>query len=158
MFREMRRMKQQVSEEVCRQILKQKMRGVLAVNGEDGYPYALPIDYYYDDLQNQIYFHCAAEGHKIDALEKSDRVSFCLYDQGRQEPGDWALYITSVIIFGRIRIVNDTEEAKVYLQAIGRKYIPSEEEKQLDYDRQIKRTKILSLSVEHMTGKLVHEK
>ena len=158
MFREMRRIKQQVSDETCRKILAEGMRGVLAVNGDNGYPYAFPIDYVYDQDTGEICFHCAKEGYKLDALRNSDKVSFCVYDKGRKEEGDWALYITSVIVFGRIRIVEDPAEAKKKLQSVAKKYMPAEEEAELDYDRQLSRLYMLVLTPESMTGKLVHEK
>lgn len=158
MFREMRRFKQQVEEKECCALLKKEMRGVLAVNGDDGYPYAFPIDYCYEETSSAIYFHCAKEGHKLDALRKSDKVSFCVYNSGWQKPDDWALYITSVIVFGRMHVVDEEEEAKKGLQAIGKKYMPPEEEAEIDYDAQLKRVCMLRLDIEHMTGKLVHEK
>ncbi|MBR6702080.1 MAG: pyridoxamine 5'-phosphate oxidase family protein, partial [Clostridia bacterium] len=128
MFREMRRNKQQVSDEICRKILREEWRGVLAVHGEDGYPYALPIDFYYDEEKNKIYFHCAKEGHKLDALRADSRVSFCVYDKGFRKEGDWALNITSVIIFGRIRIIDDPEETRVTVRRFGEKFFPTKEE------------------------------
>ena len=49
MFRKMRRFKQQISDEKCVEILTNEPRGVLALYGENGYPYALPLDHLYDD-------------------------------------------------------------------------------------------------------------
>ena len=79
MFRELTRKKQKLSEAQCKVILKQELRGVLAVNGDDGYPYALPINFYYDEANNKIYFHSGKVGHKMDALSGCDKVSFCVY-------------------------------------------------------------------------------
>ena len=56
----MRRFKQQLSEEECLEILKTAKRGVLAVLGDEGYPYAVPLDFVYED--GKIYFHCAKQG------------------------------------------------------------------------------------------------
>lgn len=66
-FREMRRLKQKLSEEECIELLISGRRGVLAVSGEDDYPYALPINFLYDEGNRKIYFHGAKAGHKIDA-------------------------------------------------------------------------------------------
>ena len=104
MFRKMRRFKQQVPEENCIEILKREPRGVLAVLGDDGYPYTVPLDFYYDEGDGKIYFHGAKEGHKLDAIAKCDKVSFCVMDQGFKKDGDWALNITSVVVFGRARM------------------------------------------------------
>ena len=104
MFRKMRRFKQQLSEQECVEILEREPRGVMAVHGEDGYPYAFPMNYIYMD--GKLYFHCAKEGHKLDALKADNRVSFCVMDKGYRKDGDWALNIKSVIIFGRIKKEN----------------------------------------------------
>ena len=74
MFRPMRRIKNQISDKECIDLLKSEWRGVLAVHGEDGYPYALPIDFMYDDAGGKIYFHCAREGHKIDAVRNDSML------------------------------------------------------------------------------------
>ena len=110
MFRKMRRFKQELNETECKKILKNEVRGVLSVIGDDGYPYGLPIDYWYDEIENRIYFHGAKEGHKLDAIKKCNKVSFCTYDKGYRKDGEWPLYINSVIVFGKISIVNDNEK------------------------------------------------
>lgn len=80
MFRPMRRFKQALPEEECLEVLKEGRRGTLALAGDEGYPYALPINYYFDPGSHRIYFHGAGEGHKIDALRRCDKVSFCVHD------------------------------------------------------------------------------
>ena len=96
MFREMRRFKQQISEEECIQILKEQPRGVLSMLGDDDYPYGIPLDHWYCEENGRLYFHCAKTGHKLDAIRKHDKVSFCVYDEGFRREGDWALNIRSV--------------------------------------------------------------
>lgn len=154
-FRQMRRIKQQQSDEVCISILEEQMRGALAVHGEDGYPYAFPMDYIYKD--GKIYFHCAREGHKIDALKADNRVSFCVYNEGFRREGEWALNITSVVIFGRIRFITDENEALTLCRKLGEKYIPTGEELDRELERSFKRVQMLELTIDHMTGKLVNE-
>ena len=125
MFREMRRFKQQVSEEKCIEVLKNEWRGVLALLGDDGYPYTVPLDFFYDEDDGKIYFHCAKEGHKIDAIEKCDKASFCVMDQGFKKDGDWAMNITRVVCFGRIKKVEDFEKTKDKVCKLGAKYYPN---------------------------------
>lgn len=158
MFRKMRRFKQQVSDETCRKILREEWRGVFAVHGEDGYPYALPIDFYYNEDKNKIYFHCAKEGHKLDAIRADNRVSFCVYDKGFRKDGDWALNITSVIIFGRIRIIDDPDETLVTVRKFGEKFFPTQKELDDEILRSLARVQMLELTPDHMTGKIVNEK
>ncbi|MBQ9780677.1 MAG: pyridoxamine 5'-phosphate oxidase family protein [Clostridia bacterium] len=155
MFRELTRKKQKLSADECEKILKQEVRGVLAVNGDDGYPYALPINFYFDEESNKIYFHSGKIGHKLDAIENSDKVSFCVYDKGYHMEGHWSLNIRSVIIFGRIHIVEDWSDelmvnfCKRFTDDMD--YICSEIEKFGS------NTAVLCLEIEHMTGKLVNE-
>ncbi|MBR1403601.1 MAG: pyridoxamine 5'-phosphate oxidase family protein [Treponema sp.] len=158
MFRQMRRFKQQVSNEKCIEILKNEPRGVLAVLGDDGYPYTIPIDFYYDEGDGKIYFHGAKEGHKIDSIEKYDKASFCVMDKGFKKDGDWALNITSVVAFGRIRKVTDAEKTKEKVCALGRKYHPTAEAVEIEWENAKNRVLCLELEIEHMTGKLVNEK
>ena len=121
----MRRFNQGLSEEACVSILKAQPRGILAVHGEDGYPYALPLDYIYMD--GRLYFHCAKEGHKLDAIAADDRVSFCVMDEGFRKEGEWALNISSVIIFGRVRKIEDSAETVRIVRQLALKYYPTPE-------------------------------
>ena len=156
MKRKMRRLKQQVSDERCVEILKSAPRGVLALHGEDGYPYAVPLDFYYEN--NRLYFHCAPEGHKLDAIRADSRASFCVMDEGFKRDGDWALNITSVIAFGKISELTDINDKTEKLRLLGNKYYPNPDEVENEIKRFIDRVCILEFSIEHMTGKLVHEK
>ena len=155
MFRRLTRRKQELSLFACREVLKQEVRGVLAVNGEGGYPYALPINFYFDEKADRIYFHSGRSGHKLDAIASSDKVSFCVYDKGYHKDGHWSLNIRSVIIFGRIHTVNDWPDelmvnfCKRFTDDTA--YIDSEIEKFRS------NTAVLCLEIEHMTGKLVNE-
>ena len=155
MFRDLTRKKQKLSSVECKEILKQEVRGVLAVNGDDGYPYALPINYYFEEESNRIYFHSGKVGHKLDAIAKSDKVSFCVYDKGYHKDGHWSLNIRSVIIFGRMQIVDDWSD-ELMVNFCKRftgdmEYIYSEIEKFKS------NTAVLCLEIEHLTGKLVNE-
>ena len=158
MFRPMRRMKQQLPEEECIRILKEEPRGVLAVHGEDGYPYAIPMDHFYDEESGRIYFHGAAEGHKIDAILSDSKVCYCVHDSGFLKDGDWALNISSVVVFGRISIVEDRERVLQMVRRIGQKFYPTEAEVEHELEKSGHRVCCLELVIDHMTGKLVNEK
>jgi nitroimidazol reductase NimA-like FMN-containing flavoprotein (pyridoxamine 5'-phosphate oxidase superfamily) len=154
MFRQMRRFKQQLSEEECVEVLKEMPRGVLSVHGEDGYPYGVPVDYIYDD--GKIYFHGAKAGHKIDALKADNKVSFCVMDSGRFIEGKLGLNVRSVIVFGRISFMDGGEKAMYELRKLGTRYFGSE---YAEYE--IAKTggnvQMLELTIDHLTGKLVNE-
>ena len=156
MFREMRRHKQQLTREQCEKILRTAPRGVLAVLGDEGYPYAVPLDFVYRD--GKLYFHCAQVGHKMDALAACDKASFCVLDEGRLEEGDWWYHFNSVIAFGRVRRLEDEQEILDALRDLGRKYFPPTYDMEADIARSLARVAVLELTIEHMTGKHVREK
>lgn len=157
MFRPMRRFKQQISEAECIRILKEQPRGVLSLIGDDGYPYGIPLDHWYCEDDGKLYFHGAKEGHKIDAIASCDKVSYCVMDEGFRKEGEWALNINSVIVFGRISLVTDTEKAKKICTEITRKFTDDEEYLAHELEHAFPRVQCLELMPEHMTGKLVNE-
>ena len=157
MFREMRRFKQQLSDAECIEILKNAKRGVLSLMGDNGYPYGIPIDHWYCEEDGKIYFHGAREGHKIDAIKACDKASYCVYDEGIRKEGDWALNIKSVIIFGKISLVEDEEKAREICIAITRKFTDDEEYLQKELTNAFPRVQCLAITPEHMTGKIVNE-
>ena len=159
MFRTMRRFKQQISEEECIRILHEEKRGILSMHGEDGYPYGIPMNHWYNPENGKLYFHCAKTGHKLDAIRKNDKVSYCVYDQGFRKDGDWALNIRSVVVFCRARIVDDAEDDLRRRIAIGlcRKFTDDEAFLQKELVNAMPRAAFLELTPDHMTGKLVNE-
>ena len=157
MFRDMRRFKQQIPDEECIEVLKNEPRGVLSVLGEEGYPYGIPMDHWYSEADGKLYFHCAKEGHKLDAVNNCDKVSYCVMDQGYRKEGEWALNIRSVIIFGRMHIVEDTEKKREICTNLCRKFTDDEAYLEKELKNAFPRVCCLELVPEHMTGKLVNE-
>ena len=158
MFRELTRKKQQLTDAECVEILINEKRGVLSVLGDDGYPYGTPINHYYDPDDGHLYFHSGKRGHRNDAMARCDKASFCVYDQGFVKPGDWALNIKSVIVFGRLRIVEDHERALEISRKLSYKF--TRDEDYINYEIQHSGPGVLvfELVPEHMTGTLVNEK
>ena len=156
MFRQMRRIKQQLPDEECVQILKEEPRGILSVLGDNDYPYGMPLDYVYHD--NKIIFHSALEGHMYDSIKKHDKVSFCVVNKGQKVENQWYYVFKSVIVFGKIREVKDENERLFNLRILGNKYFPSEEYTEDEINKAMERTLVLELNIEHMTGKTVTEK
>ena len=157
MFREMRRFKQQISEEECIRILEEQPRGVLSMLGDDGYPYGIPLDHWYSEDDDKLYFHCAKTGHKLDAIASCDKVSYCVMDEGYRKDGEWALNIISVVIFGRMHIVEDEDKKREICTNLVRKFTDDEEYLQKELTNAFPRVCCLELTIEHMTGKLVNE-
>ena len=157
MFREMLRKKQQLPEEECIEILKNELRGVLSVIGDDDYPYGMPINHFYCEEDGNIYFHSGRKGHKIDAMKSHDKASFCVYDQGFRREGEWALNIRSVIVFGRIEFIEDKEKIYEIARRLSHKFTDDEEYIEHEIVRSGPGTLMFALVPEHMTGKLVNE-
>ena len=159
MFRPMRRKSRAISDEAARALLAQERRGVLAVNGDDGYPFALPINYLYDPKQNKIYFHGAKEGQKVDALRRSDKVCFTVMGNVRCEPDcDWAPYVQSTVVFGRCHLIDDPVQTEAEVRRIALKYYPSAEEVDREVEKAITGVQLYVIDVEHLTGKQIREK
>ena len=157
MFRKMRRFKQELSQEECIEILKNEPRGVLSMLGEDGYPYGIPLSHYYNSETGKIYFHCAKDGHKLDAIRACDKVSFCVMDKGFRKEGEWALNIKSVVVFGRICEMTDEEKKKDFLIRLCGKFTDDPEYAEKELKSAFSRVCCLELTIDHMTGKLVNE-
>ncbi len=157
MFRELIRKNKQISKEACIALLTEEMRGVLAVNGDNGYPYAMPMNHFYCAEDGCVYFHCGKVGHRLDALMRSDKVSFCVCEQGYREEGDWAFYVRSVIVFGRMEILDNTDEIVRITTALCHKFTQDEAYIKHELESFGKATLLLKLIPEHICGKLVKE-
>ena len=131
--------------------------GVLSLLGDDGYPYGLPIDYWYNEADGKLYFHGAKEGHKIDAIRACDKASFCIHDEGVRMDGEWPLHFRSVIVFGRIAPVTDEAATALACKELSRKFTPDDEYFNKEYAAAKDRVLCLALTPEHMTGKQVIE-
>ena len=151
MFREMRRNKQQLSCEECEEILRKSTVGVLAVSGDDGYPYAVPLSYVYCD--NKIYIHSAKSGHKIDGIKNNSKVSFCVIAKDEIIPEKFTTYFRSVIVFGKARILESMDEILPAIRKLGMKYNPDEEGCNEEIKRCLQALAVIEMDIEHMTGK-----
>ena len=157
MFRELVRKNKQISTEDCIRVLKNETRGVLSVLGDDDYPYGMPMNHWYNEEDGKIYFHCGNGGHRLDALKKHDKVSFCVYDQGCRGEGEWAWKVKSVIVFGRMEVLNDMEKIVDITTKLSYKFTQDDAYIQKEIEQAARRTLLLQLTPEHICGKLVTE-
>lgn len=157
MFRELTRKNKQLTTEECVHILKTEKRGVLSVIGDNDYPYGMPMNHFYNEEDGKIYFHCGKTGHRLDALKKDNKVSFCAYDEGYRNPGEWALNVKSVIVFGRMAIVDDMDKIVNITTKLSHKFTQDDEYIKAEIENYAKATLLLELTPEHICGKLVQE-
>lgn len=152
MFREMRRKEQALPEAACEEILHGHGVGVLAVAGDDGYPYAVPVNYVYVD--GKIVIHGGKAGHRWDAAHQSDKVSFCVIDQDTPLPEFFTTAYKSVIAFGRAEVVTEPAAMQPYLEALTDTFTGAPKEEQLAYiARGMPHVSLLVIHIEHLTGK-----
>lgn len=156
-FRTMRRFKQQLNPEECIEILKTEPRGILSMQGEQDYPYAIPLDQFYDEDDGKLYFHCAKQGLKLDLIAKNSKVCFAIMDKGFVKEGDWALNIRSVLCFGRIEILEDHDKILEQCRKLARKFYPTEASIEHEIAAAGSRVNMLVMTIDRMTGKLVNE-
>mgnify|MGYP003301347448 FL=1 len=157
MFRELQRKNKQISMEECIELLSKETRGVLSVLGDDDYPYGMPMNHWYNEEDGKIYFHCGKSGHRLDALRKCNKVSFCTYDSGYREEGDWALHVKSVIVFGTMEIIDDMDTIADVARKLSYKFTQDEEYIRTEIEKYAKATLLLQLTPEHICGKQVTE-
>ena len=153
MFRPMRRARQAMDRARCEEVLRRGSSGVLAVLGDGGYPYAVPLSYVYD--QGKIYFHCARAGHKLEALQRCDRASFCVVDQDQVVAAAYTTLYRSVIAFGRVRVLAEAEEKRRAIRRLAEKYAPGEspESREAAIEGDWAGLCMLEMTVEHLSGK-----
>jgi len=170
MFRKIRRKEKQLTAEECNEILAKAEYGTLATMGTDGYPYAVPVNYVFQN--DSIYFHCATVGHKLDNIDNCANVSFNVVTDVRVIPlipdenidnkdlkfNGFNTNFNSVIIFGKANEVLK-EEKMDGLCALLKKFLNKDEyskykEAGIKYiESSLKRTKLIKIEIEHMTGK-----
>ena len=158
MFRPIRKKKNQISDEAAKELLRTSRRGVFAVNGDDGYPYAIPINFLYDEDAQKIYFHGSRAGHKVDSLRACDKVCFTVYGNETIKDEPWAPYMQSVVVFGRCRLLESGKESLALVKRFAMKYYPDESLVDIEIAEGGKAVQMYEITIEHYSGKEVHER
>ena len=152
MFRKMRREQQQLPREECERLIQTATSGVLAVLGDNDYPYAVPMSYVYH--QGKIWFHCAKNGHKLDAIRSHPKASFCVVSQDTVIPEQYTTHYRSVIAFGLVRELTG-DEALIAIRTLAQRYAAGQAPE--TWEREIAQCKdrlcVLELEVQHLSGK-----
>ncbi len=157
MFRELARKNKEISREECIELLTSETRGILSVNGDGGYPYGSPMNHFYNPEDGCIYFHCGRSGHRLDSLRASDKVSFCVCEKGYRNEGEWALNVRSVVVFGKIEVIDDLDTVVRISDALCRKFTSDVEYIRKEIEKHAKATLLLKLTPAHICGKRVRE-
>ncbi|MBQ5709699.1 MAG: pyridoxamine 5'-phosphate oxidase family protein [Anaerotignum sp.] len=158
MFRPIRKKKNEISVDKAKAVLHSSRRGVLAVNGDDGYPYAIPINYLYDEENEKIIFHGAKAGHKVDALKKNDKICFTVFGNEAVKEEAWAPFLQSVVVFGRCHLVESQEEAIALVKKFAAKYYPNMDMVNEEAALSGRAVQMFEIQIEHLSGKEVQER
>ena len=152
MVRPMRRFKQLTTKEEAETILLNGKSGVLAVNGDDEYPYTVPLSYAYEP--GKIYFHSAKNGHKMDSIQRNPKVTFCVVGQDQVVPDKFTTFYSSVIIFGKAKIVSEEKLRQHAMELLVHKYSPGfEDSGALEIKHDWELFSVVEIDIEHLTGK-----
>lgn len=158
MFRPLRRKSNAISDRNAREVLLRGRRGILAVNGDDGYPLALPVNYVFDANANHIYFHGAKAGHKVDSLRRDDRVCFTVIGEDIRVEGEWAPYVRSTVVFGRCHLVGDRDLTVEKVRELALKYYPDPAEAEAEVAKGAAAAQLYQVDIEHLCGKQIQER
>ena len=158
MFRPIRKKKNDIGAEAAEQLLLNCRRGVLAMYGMEGYPYAVPINFVYDEAAQKIYFHGARAGHKVEALRACNKVCFTVYGSETVREESWAPFVQSTVVFGRCRPMENGPEAMARLKQFAMKYYPEEQLADEEIARAGKAAQMFEIEIEHLSGKEVQER
>ena len=158
MFRSIRKKANEISTDAAKELLRCSRRGILAVNGDNGYPYAIPINYLYDEDRQRIIFHGAKAGHKADALKACDKICFTVCGDETVKEEAWAPYVKSAIVFGRCHLIEDGETAMEALKRFAMKYYPGEDMVDAEIAAAGRAARMYQIEIEHISGKEVQEK
>lgn len=158
MFRPIRKKKNEIGIDALKKLLYDSRRGILAVNGDDNYPYAIPVNYLYDEENQKIYFHGSRAGHKVDAIKHCDKVCFTVFGNETFKKESWAPFLQSVVIFGRCHLVTDQPLAMALLKRFAMKFYPNESMIDEEIAVSGKAVQMYEIVIEHWSGKEVQER
>lgn len=158
MFRPIRKKRNEISREAAKELLRNCRRGVLALNGENGYPYAIPINYLYDESSDKIIFHGAKAGYKVDCLKACDKICFTVYGNETVKEEAWAPFVQSAVVFGRCRLIENKEDVLNNVKKFAMKYYPDEKTADEEIAMTAKGVRMFEIEIEHISGKEVQER
>lgn len=148
----MRRNEKAISADEILEVLDNAEYGILSTISEDGTPYGTPLNFVYSD--GIIYFHCAREGHKLENIRYNENVCFNVVDSVLLMPEEFNTQYRSVTVFGKVSVVENTDEKNAGIFDIVKKFSPDFIEEGKAYiERAFNDMHVLKLIPEYITGK-----
>ncbi len=158
MFEEVRKKHRALSRDEALRILSETRRGVLSLVRDDGYPYGVPINHYFDPEAMKIYFHGDLRGSRISCAEREQRASYCAFQERKTEEKHWYKTFESVIVFGKLSFISERERKAEIVRKLTRGFTEDMKQFEEEIERGIGRTSVIEMSIEHITGKFIEEK
>lgn len=123
-------------------------------------PFLVTRNFVYDEAVHAIYMHGAKKGRTFTSAEEAPKVCFSASAAGRLLPDERAMEFSTefggVVVFGRVHVVQDSDEAKHGLLLLCKKYYPHLTPN-VDYetatDTDLKVTAVLRIDIESWSGK-----
>ena len=148
----MRRSDREMSAEFALRVLETAEYATLSTVGADGQPYGVPLSQVL--LDGAVYFHCAAEGHKLENIAAQPLVCVSAVSRTKLVPEKFTTEYDSAIAFGRCEIVTDADEKTRALLAICEKYAPQDMQKAAGMiARSLGETCVCRVTLGSVTGK-----
>ena len=153
MFRELRRREKRMPDDAAKKILAEAEYGTLATMGQDGYPYAVPLNFVLHG--NDLYFHSALAGHKLDNIDFIPRVCFSVVGYHQLLAEKFDTEYDSVTVYGTAAKVVDPAEKRQALLCLVEKYSTHWRQQGIEYiDAKSSATVVYKIAIQHMTGKI----
>ncbi|MGI6361125.1 MAG: pyridoxamine 5'-phosphate oxidase family protein [Bacillota bacterium] len=154
MTRKMQKSSRQLPDQEAKQLLAQGDTGVLSINGDDGYPYGVPMTYIYVEKDQAIYLHSANYGYKWEALQENNKVCFTAILSSKILPHKSTAAFESVIVTGIAHQLQDDSDKRAVMDLFVKCFCKGHEEvgnKLIKgvYDK----TGVIRLEIEELKGK-----
>ncbi len=147
----MRKKDRQLPDGEAVSIIENGVYGILSTVSSNNEPYGVPLNYCF--INNEIYFHCAREGKKLENIADNKKISFCVVGEAKIQPEKFSLKFESCIVFGTASEVTG-EEKQMALEGLIAKYSPQFTIEGLEYIRKAhERTKVIKIVSGSLTGK-----
>ena len=137
-------------EDEARKIIKAGQYGVMSVISPDGAPYGVPLNYYYDEEKNALFFHCATEGRKLECISANSQVSFTVVTKAEINEPRLTTYYESAMAVGIATLVTDDEAKLKYLRGLCHVLTPSAS---ADSCKSLSHVAVVRISIESVSGK-----
>ena len=151
-MKSLRRDDRRLDDAAAMALLKRGEYGILSTSDKHNRPYGIPVNYVVMD--ENIFFHCAVEGQKLENITANTGVSFCVVGKTELIPEKFSTRYESVVVSGKADIIENKMLKKSALRALVAKYAPDHTAAGNTYiDKLMDQTAVVRVSIEYLAGK-----